>query len=62
MIVKQKEVEQLQRRANKRVKRKQSQIKRRKAKKSTNYIFCQGYDGLFLLVKLFNIAGSLSAF
>ena len=54
MIVKQKEVEQ--------VKRKQSQIKRRKAKKSTNYIYCQGYDELFLLVKLFNIAGSLSAF
>ena len=57
-----KEVEQLQRRASKRVKRKQSRIKRRKVKKLTNYLFCQGCDGLFLLVKLFNIVGSLSAF
>ena len=54
-----KEVEQLQRRASGRVKKKQSRIKRRKVKKLTNYLFCQGCDGLFLLVKLFNIAGSL---
>ena len=62
VIVKQKQVEQLQRRASGRVKRKQSRMKRKKVNELTNYLFCQGCDGLFLLVKLFNIAGSLSAF